>query len=380
MKKTASRQAAPKHIGYDITKRRFLMAFLTIKETNKYQSTIRRLQAWAYANLPRIMKEKDIQAHYKAPYFWVSVGDARMAGFYRNEITRRFLRADGDFRTTGNRKGFFVFDCTVHNQYIYPNGWITTAMQRMGAYDVVRPALDFILRFQDPKYGGFYYAFDPRTKKINKKLMDSSSTSAAGIACLACGRTAEAEAAGDFILRLFRMQPRPDKYFFSCVNGEGRVHTDVFRTENQWDPDSRKQKCLAVGSDGLNELTWLIGKPTKFLARLYTATGKKKYLDGAVWAFDFFHRLEKRAWINYASCKTMWAGAELYRLTGQKRFAQTAVKFLDYFATTQRKSGSWVHTLWYKDEASQAFTWTCDIAWEFGGEISDVISDLSARG
>ena len=355
------------------------MPYLSLKEAENYKKPIRKVRDWAYKNENRIMKETDIQAHYKAPYFWLSVGDAWMMGRYRHEIEKRFLRSDGDFRTEETKKGFFVFDCTVHNQYIYANGWLLTAMQRIGAYNIVQKGLPFILKFQDQKTGGFYYKFDPGTKKIDKSLMDSSSTSSAGTALLACGRLREAEAAGDFILRLMKMQPEPGKYFFSCVNGKGKVHTDVFKSEDQWDVESRKQKCLSAVNDGLNELTWLVGKPTKFLARLYTATGKKKYLDGAIWGMKFFHGMDKNAWFNYASCKTMWAGAELYRATGKKEFAEVAVKILDYYTKTQRRSGSWVHTLWYKTEEAQAFTWTCDIAYEFGGEITDVIADLSAR-
>ena len=134
-----------------------------------------------------------------------------------------------------------------------------------------------------------------------------------------------------------------------------------------------------MGADGHNELTWLIGKPTKFLTRLYTATGEKKYLEGALQAFRFFHKLEKGAWTNYASCKTMWAGAELYRLTGGAEFADTAMRILDFYCDTQSPSGTWVHTLWYKSEAEQSFCWTADITYEYGAEISDVVFDLSSR-
>ncbi len=128
----------------------------------------------------------------------------------------------------------------------------------------------------------------------------------------------------------------------------------------------------------MKELTWLIGKPTRFLTKLYTATGETRYLDGARAAFDFFHRLDAGAWTNYASCKTMWAGAELYRLTGESRFAEAACRLLDYYCATQSESGAWVHTLWYKDESEQAFTWTADITLEYGGEFSDVVYELNA--
>ncbi len=349
---------------------------LSTQQVKKYQETLSRARSWVMANYTRLETESDLQSHYKAPYFWASMGDMEMAGRHIRIIQDRFLRDDGDFRMGENEKGFVQFQCTLHNQYIYPNGWIISGLRKLGAYDLARKGMSFILPFQDPKSGGFYRGFDPVRKLMFRDLMDSSSTSSAGMACLACGMMPEAERAGDFILRLLELQPQPDRYFFSCMTPDGRVHTDVFRSENQWDPESRKQKCLSTESDAGNELTWLIGKPNKFLSRLYTATGNTKYLDGARQCFKFFHRLEKNAWTNFASCKTMWAGAELYRMTGEKEFADVAIRILDHYCAAQTKSGTWVHTLWYKSEEEQTFSWSADITLEYGAEISDVLFDL----
>ncbi len=350
--------------------------YLTPDQIARYKTVVSNTAKWARNNHERVMAEPDIQAHYKAPYFWACIGDMSMAGEHRRHIAEKFLRADGDFRAAEDGKGFYVFPCTVRNQYIYPNGWLISGMQKLGAYDVVNKALPFILRFQDPKHGGFYFSFDAKEKQIDRALMDSSSTSSAGMACLMCGRIDEAKRAGDFVLALLRLQPDFDNYFYSCMTPDGALHTDVFGSENAWDPNGRKQKCLSARDDGHNELTWLIGKPTKFLARLYTATKERKYLEGAKQVFFFFHKLHKNAWTNYASCKTMWAGAELYRVTGESVFAETAVRILDFYADTQSSSGSWVHTLWYQDESKQHFTWTADITFEYGAEISDLILDL----
>lgn len=96
--------------------------------------------------------------------------------------------------------------------------------------------------------------------------------------------------------------------------------------------------------------------------RLYATTGAEQYLEGAKRCFFFFPKLEERAWVNYASGKTMWAGAELYRLTGPRTFAETAVRLLDFYVRTQSAAGCWVHTLWYADESEQSFAWTADIS------------------
>lgn len=350
--------------------------YLSDEQVERYTNTVSKAAGWVCANLDELLKRKDIQGYYKAPYAWAATGDMRMAGIYRRVMTERFLRSDGDFRADEDAKGFYEFECTVENQYIYSNGWLITGFQRMGAYDIVQKALAFVLQFQDPRHGGFYKSFDPKAKTIDKRLMDSSSTSSAGIACLACGQMEQARRAGDFILRLLELQPEPERYFFSCMKADGTLHTDVFDSEDQWDPEGRKQKCLSTEADGAAELTWLIGKPTKFLTRLYTATGEAKYLEGARKGFDFFHRLQENAWTNYASCKTMWAGAELFRLTGEEKFAQTALRILDFYSESQSAAGSWVHKLWYDDDSDQTLEWSADMTLEFMGEISDVIYDF----
>ncbi|MBN2295892.1 MAG: hypothetical protein JXM70_25905, partial [Pirellulales bacterium] len=344
--------------------------YLTQEQLDRYTQTIRKAADWARDNAEQLLTQKDMQGYYKGPYAWASVGDMKMAGIYRRLIEERFLREDGDFRAEPDAKGFYKFSCTVANHYIYSNGWLICGLQKLGAYDMVRRALEFVLRFQDPTHGGFYSFFDARMKTIDKTLMDSSSTSSAAMALLACGRIEQARQAGDFILRLLDLQPQPDKYYFACMKADGSLHTDVFADENAWAADGRKQMCLSAEADASGELTWLIGKPTKFLTRLYSATGDDKYLDGAIRAFDFFHKLQENAWTNYASCKTMWAGAELYRLTGEERFAETAVRLLDFYCETQSPDGGWVHKLWYKDSSDQTLEWSADIVLEYMGEFS----------
>jgi rhamnogalacturonyl hydrolase YesR len=129
----------------------------------------------------------------------------------------------------------------------------------------------------------------------------------------------------------------------------------------------------------MEELTWMIGKPMKFLARLYAATGEKKYLECARTAFDFFLKLDQRAWNNPASCKIMWASAELYRITGEERYWAAAVRILNHICESQLPGGGWVHSLWYKTESDQPFPAAVDIVSEFGSEISDVLYDISSR-
>ena len=117
----------------------------------------------------------------------------------------------------------------------------------------------------------------------------------------------------------------------------------------------------------------------KFLSMLYDQTQERRYLDGAIWLFDFFHRLNAGRWRNYGSCKIMWASAQLYRLTGERRFAETAERILDWFCQSQDPSGIWVHHVWYGCAEEQPLAGSLDIVQELCAEMSDAIFDLSSE-
>src|SRR5689334_21618627 len=115
--------------------------YLNPQQLETYQHTIRKTHQWALANTPKLLAEKDLQAHYKAPYFWASVGDAHHVGIWRDLIQNKFLQPDGDFRTAPDTKGFLSFPATLTNQYIYSNGWLIAGMIKNSAYDLAQKGL-----------------------------------------------------------------------------------------------------------------------------------------------------------------------------------------------------------------------------------------------
>jgi hypothetical protein len=340
------------------------------------QETIATGLRWLKGHWQDILQIEDLHAHYKAPYLYAVVGDPLRARHYADLIQGRYLQADGDFRTGPRYKGWKSLPISPANRYVYSNGWIIVGLRKLGLYGVAARGVDFVRRFQSPELGGFFSRFDPASGEVDPHYLDSSSTSSAGLALLACGFTEEALRAGDFILRLLDSQPEPERYYYASWQAGTGLMTDVWGDEDQIALRGRKQYCLSAEADPLKELTWLVGKPMKFLARLYDQTSERKYLDGAVWLFDFFERLGQERWHNYGSCKIMWAGAELYRHTGELRFSQAAERIFDWFCESQHPSGVWVHGLWYQRPEDQPFTDSLDIVQELCAEMIDTIFEL----
>jgi hypothetical protein len=340
------------------------------------RETIQNGIGWLNRHENDILNIKDLSAHYKAPYLYAALGDPIKARRYADLMEKRYLQKDGDFRTEGSNKGWSHLRVSPENRYIYSNGWIITGLRRLGTYGLADRGIEFVRSFQSSELGGFFSRFDEKTHRINNSYLDSSSTSSAGLALLATGFIEQAVAAGDFILQMIAAQPDPDRYFYSSWQAEQGLMTDIWGNEDQNSLRGRKQFCLSTEADPCQELTWLIGKPMKFLAKLYDQTREKKYLDGAIFLFDFFHKLAEGRWKNYASCKVMWAGAEIYRHTGERRFAETAERILEWFCKSQDTSGIWVHTLWYRGSEDQPLAATLDIIQELCAEICDTLFDL----
>jgi hypothetical protein len=342
----------------------------------KGQKAIERGLSWLGRHEEEIAQLEDLSAHYKAPYLYAVLGDPLLARRYVERIRNRYLQADGDFRTASSEKGWAHLKCSPANRYVYSNGWIIVGLRKLGVYGMAQQGLDFVGQFQATELGGFYSRFDVATGDVDSRYLDSSSTSSAGLALLACGKTEEAVRAGDFILHLLDAQPEPERYYFSSWKVGSGLMTDVWGDEDQNALYGRKQYCLSTEADPLGELTWLIGKPMKFLCKLYDQTAENRFLEGAIGLFDFFHQLGEARWHNYASCKIMWAGAELYRHTGEPRFARTAARFLEWLCETQYPSGLWLHTLWYEEPARQPLAASLDAIQELCAEISDTLFDL----
>jgi len=331
---------------------------------------------WLGRRADQISQIEDLSAHYKAPYLYAVRGDPIRAGYYADLMRRRYLQADGDFRTRPLNRGWADAPVMPAVRYLYPNGWIIVGLRKLGVYEAASHGVNFVRRFQSRELGGFFSRFDVASGQVETRYLDTSSTASAGLALLACGFVEDACRAGDFLLRLLEAQPEPERHFYTSWDAEAGLVTDVWGNKDGRFPGGRIQFCLTTEADPLKELIWLAGKAMKFLAKLYDQTSDRKYLDGAITLFDFFQRLDEGRWHNTSSCKIMWASAELYRHTGEQRYAQAAEHIFDALCRSQTPDGIWVHTVIGTLE-KQPMTATIDIAQELCAEMLDVLFELS---
>lgn len=343
---------------------------------NRAEIAIRRGLDWLIAKDSSINRITDFAAHYKAPYLYSVTGLRERSRKYADLLERSYLREDGDFRMSDDVKGWQHMTASPGNRYIYGNGWAIAGLQKIGAYGVAQKGLKFLGRFQDPDTGGFFSRYDIKKKKIDSTRLDTSSTCSGVLALLACGRFEDAIRGGDFLLRMMDEQPDKNRYFFTTMEKDIGVLTDVFHEEDATALNGRKHFCVSTEHNALYEMVWFIGMPMKILGTLYDVTADKKYLEGAISYFKFFNLLSEERWQNNSGTKVMWGAAELYRLTADKELKNTAEKYLDWLVRSQHESGVWVHSLWYKSIEEQPFQATLDLVQEYVSEFSDVLYSL----
>lgn len=344
----------------------------------KTKTSIKKGMDWLIQNADKITEIEDLSAHYKACYLYAASDQRDRARWYRDLLASKYIQRDGDFRTSQHRKGWEHIPSSPANRYIYSNGWIINGLQKIEAYGLIKSGLQFINRFQDQNLGGFYSRYDVQSGSIDKRYLDTSSTSSAGLALLSCGQFEKAQKAGDFVLRILDHQKDWNRFFFTSWEVGKGLMTDVFKEEETTAIRSRKNFCVSTEHNALYEMIWIIGMPIKFLCKLYDLTRERAYLDGTKELFSFFHKLSAERWQNAAGTKIMWGTSELYRHTENEEYKNTAERILEILLNRQHASGVWVHNLWYSSIEEQPFPATLDLVQEYISEFSDVIFDLSS--
>jgi len=343
---------------------------------SRAEIAIKRGLEWLVAEDSSINRITDFSAHYKAPYLYSVTGLRERSRKYADLLEKSYLREDGDFRMSDDVKGWQHMPASPGNRYIYGNGWAIAGLQKIGAYGVAQKGVNFLERFQDPDTGGFFSRYDIKKKKIDSIRLDTSSTCSGVLALLACGRFEDAVRGGDFLLQMMDKQPEKNRYFFTTLEKDRGILTDVFHEEDATALIGRKHFCVSTEHNALYEMVWFIGMPMKILGTLYDVTADKKFLEGAISYFKFFNLLSEERWQNNSGTKVMWGAAELYRLTGDQELKNTAEKYLDWLVRSQHESGVWVHSLWYKSIDEQPFQATLDLVQEYVSEFSDALYSL----
>ena len=264
-----------------------------------------------------------IASIYKTTFALVAAGRLPAAWRLMDFVADHWMTEPGEFHINDES---WLDKATA----FYRNCYILKAALRLGRFDIASPAaLDHLFRYQH-RGGGFC----PGLNRAGRHRVNSMHACMGGWLCLYATRLDRAVRAGDFLLNLIRKQPdMPNRFYFFTNTRTGRCIT-------KFDPGTA---VVHVADRKLpRQQFFQVGAIMGFLADLYRATGKAKYLRGAEKMFTVDQGMHPRSFEWPSKCKAGWGAALLYSVTGNRAHRRTAERVArTTMLRSQRRDGSW---------------------------------------
>lgn len=266
---------------------------------------------------------KDGYHFYRAPWTFSLLGETEAAsavcGWIRRSMRTEDGRIDGPYR---------VF----RDAWAYRNSALIVGAQMAGQYDLSHGLMPELLRWQDPRSGGF-----ANDRMADGSMGDDQSIPYAagpGFACLATGHVEEARAVYEFLQRLWDAQPAlPERFYYDWSRSRQAPTTEFDEDQRFW---------YVVENQLDRNQRWTIGGiAAGFLCRLYLAEPRDQYLALAR-RYQAFSMAATEAQFKYGPvCKSGWGASLLYEITGEAGYEAWAYRMGDWFVSNQHPDGYW---------------------------------------
>jgi len=292
----------------------------------------------------------DLSCYYKLPYLMQLTGRPERAHRMLDWIRARFLRPDGDLRTSDSIK---TADSVLALYPGYIDGWIAITGHRIGRFDLSFPVWNRLRSFWNSELDGFTLqsASDP-----NDATVEILTCAHLGLAALYLGDLALALGAGRALGRFLDRQPSPQARFYLRIAGSGKVQTDF---------PAEAAGLHLIAADQPGQAWFFIGYPIALLARLYRATGETEYLAIAQGYFAFVERCAPCMLTEHFAHKVAWGAAELAYATHDEAAHRLSAEIARHLVAAQNSDGTWMadqpmHTR--VDQSAEVAIWLLEIA------------------
>jgi len=269
--------------------------------------------------------EKGALTYYKVPRGLAIAGRLQEAHSLLDWVERTIFTPEGDF--AAERQGFH------HYHYTYSSAWFVWVAQLLSRFDISYRGMEYLLRFRNPRTGG--YCSETACGTGHHDEQDVLSTSFNAFVGLHLGLVEEAGAAAQLVRHILDQQPDPDRMFWLRVDADGRLITQV-------NPDCDEPRYYVLEVKEPAQYYYYLGAAMVFLAKLYGVTGDEQHLEAA----DTVHRLclqcHPDVFLTDGTGKVGLGSAYLFKATGEPKYAESAVKSCDFLAADQHPDGCWV--------------------------------------
>lgn len=295
--------------------------------------------------------------YYRVPWALALAGETAAGLRLLDWIRRRRFTPDGAF-VSGNDQAD-----SVYGWYPYPLSSLIVGAHLLRQFDLSERGVRHLLTRQDPTTGGLY---SPRDDTSEAAFQELAVACGAMLPLVITGRLDAAERVGDFLVRLWDLQPEPADRLYCIYTREGGLLTRF--------PESIRKSAVNEAHDA-QQYHYNGGFAAASLAYLYLARPKPVYLATARRYMAFSMGSTPRQFEVQQVCKSGWGAALLYLITRETVYRDWAVKLGDWFIGNQRPEGYWVQTRTLEDPPKP--TTTILITAEFVMHLDSIYSALA---
>lgn len=197
--------------------------------------------------------------------------------------------------------------------------WLVLGANAAGNCKVRDQIGSAMLEYQNPRFGGFYSERRPHDQGV----MNLGITNLCGYACLCIDRVDEATRAGDFVTRMVRAQPDPQRLCY-------RLDTERGLLLNYPVDTTKKGQTYSV-----------VGSAILFLSELHRATTKDRFMRTAQGVFSFGLSCRRDILKSLPGGKFGWGSSLLYHIRRNASARLVAQRVASYLTGIQKDDGSW---------------------------------------
>ena|SRR3990167_1049834 len=300
----------------------------------------------------------DIACYFKSPMMWIAAGEPDIARKILAYIKNTFMLPNGDFGDDAETK-------SIKPEYIeywsYMNGWILRAANKLEMPEISQPASQYLDQYHIGTNSGFVTANIGNDSKVSDVLTASHH----GLINLESGNLETALSAGNYLCGAINNQPAIEHGFYLRIDSAGKPIIQF---------PAEQTPFYFVSKHEADQLHFMIGYPSAFLAMLFKNTLNEKYLVAARQYFDFSLSCHESIYACNYSHKIAWAASILLEITGEEKHLDVIEKITTHFIKNQSEDG-----MWYADaDINTRFDQSAEIACWFMA-ISKNINDFKKK-
>ena len=297
--------------------------------------------------------------YYRLPWTLTSMGETAAAAALLDWIRRHMTTPEGAFAGL-SPQGLFA-----QRYGSYPLACLLSGAALLHRWDIVYPGLDHLLTWQDPESGGFYETRQERGPRAEQVLFPASQ---GGMTLLQLGQLQAAQKAGEFLQRMWDLQPAPQDRLHHVYRPATGLVTDC-------PPDqaafyiTRKDEPYQHHFNG--------GIAAAFLAQLHLATGGAQWLDLARAYQNFSMTTDPVQFQSMQTCKSGWGSGLLLVATGGRAYRTWTRRMGAWFVEHQHPDGHWENTKYWTPDPTLADN--IELTAEFVMHLVHITAYLSTR-